>query len=347
MAFLSAISLQNLRTHEAYSLALSPQVTVITGPNGSGKTSLLEALHVVLQGSSFKGSDSEILRRDAPWWRIEAILDGQQRIVTFNAEKATARKQFRADGRVMYRLSPKYKYPIVLFEPDDLRLLHGSPSRRRDFIDRFITQINPQYGVTIRKYERALRQRNNLLKRPEASPEALFAWDVSLSEYGAYIIEQRTAFIERINAQLNDQYRSIAHTDDMVTVHYSHTLIGDTKQKLINELTAHHHRDMAMGFTSVGPHRHDVTFAFNGSPALSVASRGEVRSIMLALKFIEVAIIEELLEKKPIILLDDVYSELDEKRRSQLIDSIEEYQTIITDTHTMIIDARYKHVQLT
>src|SRR5690606_2679209 len=121
------------------------------------------------------------------------------------------------------------------------------------------------------------------------------------AEHGAFIIEQRIAFIEQINHNLSTLYQEIAGTKDEVSVHYSHTFVGDIKQKLLNELHAHFERDSYLGSTSVGPHRHDVIFEINTSPALSVASRGEARTIVLALKFLEVDIIEQLIDKKPII----------------------------------------------
>lgn len=251
------------------------------------------------------------------------------------------------DGRTLYRLPPKYKYPVVLFEPDDLRLLHGSPSRRRQFIDRFISQLNPLYGAALRKYERALKQRNNLLKRFNISNDQLFVWDLSLAEHGAYIIEQRIAFIERINQRLNEEYQDIAHTQDKVTVHYSHTLVGDMKQRLLAELQAHQERDKILGSTSVGPHRHDVIFEFNDSPALTVASRGEVRTIVLALKFLEVDIIEELSGLKPLILLDDVFSELDIDRQKALSDAVREHQIVITSTQLLSRGKGVKNIKLT
>jgi DNA replication and repair protein RecF len=158
----------------------------------------------------------------------------------------------------------------------------------------------------------------------------MFAWDVALSEYGAYLIEKRVAFIERINSKLNGLYDHIAKTNDNVSVHYSHTYIGDIRQKLLNDLHNHLERDMILGFTSTGPHRHDVIFRLNDSPALDVASRGEVRTIVLATKFIEVEIIEEIANQKPIILLDDVFSELDDNRQKSLLTS--DNQIIITST---------------
>src|SRR5690606_39042157 len=126
------------------------------------------------------------------------------------------------------------------------------------------------------------------LKSGLDSADDLFAWNVTLSEHGAYIMERRVQFIEQINQGLNDEYRVIAQNDDSVSVHYSHTIIGDTKTRLLGELDQNLARDRILGYTSVGPHRHDMVFVFNDAPALSVASRGEVRSVMLALKLIEV-----------------------------------------------------------
>lgn len=333
MATVSRISIKNIRSHAHYETDLSPEVTVITGQNGSGKTTVLEALYIALQGTSFKGTDSEVLRTDKPWWKIDVILDGQKRTVKFDPSRSTSRKQFIVDQKTNARLLPKYKYPVVLFEPEDLRLLHGSPARRRQFIDRFISQLNPLYGVALRKYERALKQRNALLKRTIVNKDQLFAWDVALSEHGAYLIEQRIAFIEQINARLNDAYDEIATVHDEITVHYSHTFVGDIKQKLLAELELKIDRDRLLGNTSVGPHRHDIVFLLNNNPALAVASRGEVRTIVLALKFLEVDIIEQLTGLMPIILLDDVFSELDTTRQKALSERTKGHQIIMTSTH--------------
>lgn len=346
MATLRSVRLQHFRVHDDRSIDLAAESTIITGKNGSGKTSLIEAIYLGLQGSSFKGTDSEVLARTESWWRVDMTWgDETERSVKFDSERTTGRKQFIVGGKTMYRLAPHYRYPVVLFEPDDLRLLHGSPTRRRDFIDRFISQLDPLYHQAVRKYERALKQRNTLLKRPDSSDDDIFTWDVALSEYGSYIIEQRINFIEQINQQLADAYNDIAHSGDIVEVHYSYTLIGNIKQKLMSDLFAHRAKDRLLGFTSIGPHRHDLVFHHNTSPALTVASRGEVRSIVLALKFIELSILARITAEQPLVLLDDVFSELDAARREQLIASMKQYQTIITDTHTLKAD-RFYHIQL-
>lgn len=330
MPLIQKISVQNVRIHDSYVLDILPSTTVITGMNGSGKTSLVEALYIALQGSSFKGGDNDVLQNNAPWYRIDVGFDDESvRTVKFDPTKQTGKKQFVIDGKTHYRLPQRFKYPVVLFEPEDLQLLNGSPVRRRHFIDHFISQLDPQYATALRRYERVLRQRNSLLKQQSAN-DSLFAWNVSLSEHGAYIIDQRIRFCSELNKRLNDVYASIAHTEDTVTVRYSQAAYGNIMQKLLADLHANIEKDKMLGFTSVGPHRHDILFDFNDSPALSVASRGEVRTVVLALKFLEVDIIESITGKKPVVLLDDLFSELDHERQNYLVDSTSVGQTIIT-----------------
>jgi DNA replication and repair protein RecF len=339
MSKVSSLRVRNLRTHATYTLQVSPTVTLITGPNGSGKTSLIEALHIAFQGSSFKGSDTEVLARDAPWYRIDVMFDDKSlRTVKFDPSRTSGRKQFIINDKPHYRLTFAYKHPVVLFEPEDLRLLNGSPTRRRQFIDSFIGQLDPGYNTILHRYERALKQRNSLLKQSRYTSDDIFAWNVSLSEYGSVIIEKRQEFIESLNNQLQTVYQSISKTADNVTISYSYNYTGNISQRLLTELHAHSERDTLLGYTSVGPHRHDVLFDFNGSPAMTVASRGEIRTIVLALKFLEVSIIEALTDKQPIILLDDVFSELDDNRQESLIREFKQYQIIIASVAALPVD---------
>ena len=335
-----SIAVENLRAHEQFLHDLSPNVTLVTGKNGSGKTTLLEAISLALGGKSFKGTDSELLRSGAEWWRIDVRSDEQERTVRFQPDRATRRKTFEVDTKTNARLLVKDHYPIVLFEPDDLQLLGGSPSRRRRFIDRLIHQINPAYSKVLHRYERALLQRNRLLKTG-GSPGEVFAWNVALSEYGSQIIDMRVQFIERINTGLDAVYGTISQSGDEVSVHYSHTLIDNSQQKLLTELEASYAKDKLYGATSVGPHRHDMYFLFNGSSAAAVASRGEVRTILLAIKFLEVDIIHEHTHRAPVVLLDDVFSELDETRQTQLTTRFRDHQIIMTSasTHAQLDDA--------
>lgn len=329
-----SLRVQHTRNHTDASFHFPARVSVITGRNGSGKTTLLEALHTALRGASFRGSDSEVLGRDETWWRVDIRgSDDESRTVKFDSQKTSGRKQFDIDGKTNYRMPASSKYPVILFEPDDLRLLNGSPARRRLFIDTFIGQINPLYSSTLRKYDRALKQRNTLLKQQTSSRDDMFVWDMALAEYGAEIVRERTQVIERINLALTDTYRSIAGTNDTVTLHYSHTLIDGIEQKLANDLTANFERDSLLGFTSTGPHRHDIVSEFNALPATRVASRGEIRSIVLALKFIEVDVASEATGLSPIVLLDDVFAELDESRQQRLAEKCRDNQMFITSTN--------------
>jgi DNA replication and repair protein RecF len=336
MPHISSVRLQNVRTHKDYQVTLSPEVTVITGANGSGKTSIIEALYIAFQGSSFKGGDGDVLRREESWYRVDVLFDdSSKRVVKFDSAKETGRKAFEVNEKTHYRLPFAQKHPVVLFEPEDLRLLNGSPARRRLFLDHTIAQLDPEYGLSLRRYERALKQRNTLLKAPRSSNDDLFAWNVSLSKYGAYIISKRMTFVDEIQKKLGQTYQNISRTDDMVSIGYSHPYKGSVEQKLLSELDKHTEKDKLLGFTSTGPHRHDVLFDFNSSPATDVASRGEIRTIILALKFIEVAIIETTTEKKPLILLDDVFSELDKTRQSALIYQFTAHQTVIASVNAV------------
>jgi DNA replication and repair protein RecF len=319
MTFIKKLNIRNIRSHVDYSVSFDPAINLIVGKNGSGKTSIIEAIYLSLQGSSFKGSDQDMLNYKSSWWRIDLETDHDKRISTFNQSLTMKRKKISIDNKIMYRLASKYYYPIVLFEPDDLRLFNGAPLRRRQFIDRFIAQLDPLYMNSVRRYNQALKQRNSLLKQPLLSHDELFAWDVALSEYGSYIVNQRIKFINIINNKLNDEYKLIAKTNDNIEVSYSKKYGINVKQKIFNDLSSSKEKDQALGFTSVGPHRDDVIFSFNKHLALGVASRGEIRSIVLALKFMEVKIIEDLTKKNPLILLDDVFSDLDEERQKNLL----------------------------
>ena len=331
MTVIKKLSVQNIRSHDKYTIKPSPTITVITGKNGSGKTSLIESIYTALRGTSFRGGDDDMLRYNTPWWRIDIEFSSYiKQSVTYDPKLAKGQKKFFIDDKVLFRLPIQHKKPVVLFESDDLRLLHGLPTRRRRFIDHFISQLDPIYLSSLRKYERALRQRNNLLKKLYIKTDELFVWDVALSEYGAYIIEKRILFIEQINNQINNIYNSIAKSKDILLVHYSNTYIGDIKQKLLNNLSSSIDKDKIIGFTSTGPHRHDVIFKFNNLPAVDIASRGEIRTIILSIKFIEADIIEQITGIKPTILLDDVFSELDELRQERLLST--DKQIIISST---------------
>ncbi|PLS81063.1 DNA replication/repair protein RecF [Candidatus Saccharibacteria bacterium] len=336
---LRGVGLYHFRSYDERTFRFSPAVTIISGPNGSGKTNILEALFVAYRGSSFRGSDQEALQFSQEWWRLLIKHEDSERTVTFDSTKTTARKQFTINGAKRARLSAQFKLPVVLFEPNDLRLLDGSPARRRDFIDDFIAQLEPAYATIVGRYDRALKQRNNLLKQQHVTADELFVWDVTLSEAGAHIIRSRAKYTEVLNHHLSTLYQSIAHTSDTVRVVYSNELKDevDVQQRFMLELHKFHKRDQMLGFTSIGPHRDDIIFFLNANPAAASASRGETRSIVLSLKLLQIELLRDRSTTTPLLLLDDVFSELDSTRRQALIDTSAHTQTIITTTDADVI----------
>jgi DNA replication and repair protein recF len=335
---LKTLRVQNFRTHSDFILEIGEKSTLISGANGSGKTSLLEAIYFALQGTSFRSSDKEILRNDgSSWFRID-LKDSKDslRTIIFNNAVQKSKKQFLVDGNKKARLSANLRIPVVLFEPDDLQLLSGSPTRRRNFLDYFLSQIFPSFQLALTRYNKALKQRNNLLKRDNVSKDELFPWNLMLAEYGAEIISKRQDFLELLNSKIEEVYFEISGVKDEIKIYY----LGEkvSKNEILAILSENIERDKILGYTNFGPHKHDIQFIFNKKPAQNVASRGENRSLVLALKFIETDILADLTSKRPIVLLDDVFSELDDDRQKLLTKHFSKYQTIITSTNEIEVE---------
>ena len=327
MNIVKRINLRNFRCHKEFVLDCTQATTLIVGENGSGKTSVLEAVYLALRGKSFKGVDREILQREAEFFRAEIDLaDAQKIIIRYDGSK----KSFEIDGKKSLRLPKKNRYPVVLFEPDDLYLVGSSPSRRRDYFDELFRQINDAYGVALSKYNKALKQRNDLLKEETVSADDLFSWNVMCAHYGTEVLHRRVENLAKINVDMTKNYRSIAKNDDECSLRYLGEEVDENKYLQI--LEQNFQRDSYLGHTSFGPHRDDYEFVFNGKKADGSASRGEIRSMILALKFIEARILESEVGKKPVVLLDDIFSELDSSRQRHLVNNFKDYQMIITST---------------
>ena len=342
---LKKLSVANLRTHKLTEIEFSDTITLITGKNGSGKTSLLEAVYISLRGKSFKDSDEAIMQRNTKWYKIHLTTDETDRTTSYDARTERKKKSHTIDNKSHLRLPEKVKYPVVLFEPEDLLMITGSPTRRRRYMDTIITQYSPHYSSTLHRYERALLQRNKLLKQPGHTKDELFAWNVALSRYGAEIILARQELVDHLNEFIQSTYQTIAPTKDTVRLHYSRQT-PVSSQQLLHELEHSYEKDHMVGATSVGPHRHDFEVLFNDAPANETGSRGELRTITLALKFIEAALVAERTERQPIILLDDVFSELDSDRQHRLLSEFHKNQVIMTSVSSDSISSDMVHASI-
>jgi DNA replication and repair protein RecF len=336
---LSTIRLQNFRSYVDDSFELGAGVNIVVGPNASGKTNLLEAILVVARGGSYRAKDNELVRFEAPWARIEAGLRDSERIVKLERQNGTVKRSFVINEQVLLRLSLQKTIPTVLFEPNHLSLLTGSPEQRRTFLDDLIEQTVPGYGTTKRVYRRVLSQRNALLKKGyKSASQQVFVWNLRLSELGGRIAFERAKLIEAINQYATETYQGLSHTDATVQFAYeSACSLEQYETSLLKALEQNLERDCIIGHTGAGPHRDDMSVVLNGRPAEETASRGETRTIVLMLKIIELRLLTEARGTTPLLLLDDVFSELDGKRRHALTTYLQPYQTFITTTDADVV----------
>ena len=362
---LAFLRVQNFRAHRDFALENFQNPEIITGPNGSGKTSLLEAIYICLRGKSWRSNFAEILRKDSQnfdnviasgreqpsedlpnnpsdfrenpstWWRIDLILANETnksretRTVKFlaNSENLEAarggfaasrlpnpQKLFEIDGQVSARLPRKYFKPVILFEPGDLQLLYGSPARRRDFFDHFISQISLSHQTNLNKFSRILKQRNNLLKSGFATPENLFVWDVQFADLAEKIIEARAEFAQKIDEKLTKNYQIIAKNSDQISLKY--LAKTPSRAQILRDLKT----DFSRGFltTKFGPQTDDYKFSLNSRAAKTHASRGENRTIIFATLAAQTEILNEFFAEPVYLLFDDIDSELDSIHRANL-----------------------------
>jgi DNA replication and repair protein RecF len=335
---ISDIRLQHFRSYRDSAFEFSSGVNIIVGPNASGKTNLLEALLVVGRGGSYRASDAELIAFGAPWARLDIHNDDVLHVAKLLRE-GRDKKLYEVGGKTYKRFVANASIPIVMFEPNHLSLLTGSPEERRNYLDDVLEQTTQGYGQTRRTYRRVLAQRNALLKlgRSKAATQ-MFAWDVRLSELAGTIVRARAALSMDISDRLPSLYEKLSHSPKNITAQYEALFdSADYETKLLHKLESSLDRDLERGFTGSGPHREDFVVTYDGHVASEAASRGETRTAVLALKIIELQILEAVLDQRPILLLDDVFSELDGSRRKLLTSYIEKYQSFITTTDDDIV----------
>ena len=332
------LRLQNFRSYKDELFEFEAGVNIIVGPNASGKTNLLESILVLARGSSYRAKDNELIMFSQPWSRLDAHLaSGNERIVKL-VQDPTPGKSYDIDGKPYKRLSLAHTLPAVLFEPNHLLLLSGSPDGRRAYLDDLLEQTVTGYSTLRRDYRRTLAQRNALLKQPGHNHTQLFPWDVRLSQLGGQVVRHRQELVGTMTNQIEKLYKDLSHTKTKTSLHYSSRWASEAYEtQMLKKLETNHEIDRLRGFTSCGPHREDLVVYFDGHSAGEAASRGEARTLVLGLKIMELQIIEAARTTTPLLLLDDVFSELDGARRRALTNYLKRYQTFITTTDADVV----------
>ena len=335
------IRLQSFRSYDDESFEFDGGVNIIVGPNASGKTNLLEAILLIARGNSYRARDGELVKFGAPWARLD-VHDEHENLRVLKLEclsETVCKKSFEIDGKMFQRLSVQRVLPVVIFEPNHLLFLSGSPELRRSYLDDLLEQTSPGFAAYRRQYKRVLAQRNALLKKGLniAKPQ-IFVWNLRLSELAGKIVGERAKLIATINEIASETYSKLAHSSQQTELRYvSSCAVEQYESRLLHKLEQNLERDCLLGYTTAGPHRDDVQVLLNTFDAKDTASRGETRTIVLTLKIIELQLLADARGQTPLLLLDDVFSELDGARRQALTSFLRPYQTFITTTDADIV----------
>lgn len=338
---ISRLKLTNFRSYESLCLDFGENV-IIVGSNAQGKTNLLEAAHLISVGKSFRGKELEILKWGNSFFRVEAdISRNDTKKIEYIYEKIPPRdrKTIKLNGIKKPSSALLGALQGVFFSPDEIDDFLGFPGARRRYFNILCSQFFKPFALALVRYSRALEQRNALLRQiaaGRASDELLALWDGKIAEYGVQIITDRLNIIEELNKEITRNYQELSQTEDEITLEYKSTLKKVQKDDLwggyLEALLQSQSKDKVLGVTSIGPHRDDFLFVMNGRNITEFGSRGEYRTAILALKFSQLDLVRRLLARDPILLLDDVFSELDKSRRRSLLDRFSGHQTIVTTT---------------
>ena len=340
--FVTALQFKNFRNLTDEVINPCEGINVIYGNNAQGKTNILEALWLFGGGHSFRGSkENEFIKFGEKFAKLKAeffsLERNQQAEFTFSGGK----KDVVINGvKKQGSTSLIGRFTAVVFSPEDLSLVKRGPSARRKFIDSAICREKLQNAVTLANYNRTLNQRNALLKdifrHPELKP-MIEIWDENLCRLGAQIIKQRLNYIEVLSEKAASYHYGISDNTEKLDIKYISTCgadFGDSEsniqEKIKNCLNENLREDCMTGYTNGGPHRDDFDIIINNRKAKVFASQGQQRSAVLSLKLAEARVLSDMTGENPIILLDDVLSELDRKRQDFLLNKIDDYQVFIT-----------------
>jgi DNA replication and repair protein RecF len=352
VAYISKLNLSKVRSHDGSTFKFDKFMNAIVGPNGSGKTTILESLYVLSKFSSFKGSLVEMVKvgQDSLSASIDINNDStnHSRALKILKSNELTQKKWTIDNKKYARPPIAERLPLVLFEPNLSSLITGSPTKRRTYIDSIASQLNFEVEKSLIRYDRIIIQRNKLLKTAKPNHKSsissqLFVYNTQLAHESENIIKARTGLLEVLQKDISTYYKQLGGNDEISIKYRSPTIDDPTvyAATMLKQLESNIDKDILLGFTSVGPHRDDVIIEINSVPAILRASRGEVRTIVIALKLLETAIISDHSAKygmKPTLLLDDVLSELDLTHQEKVLDGLKDHQVFITttDAHALI-----------
>ena len=332
---IESIELKNYRNYEELHMELSQGTNILYGDNAQGKTNILESLYLCGTTKSHRGTkDKDMIQFGKDESHIEVKVE--KKGITYQIDMHL--KKNKAKGIAINRIPIKKASElfgilnVVFFSPEDLNIIKNGPAERRRFIDLELSQLDKVYLNDLGNYNRIVNQRNKLLKDLSVQPslkDTLDIWDIQMAEYGRKIIDKRSEFIKELNETVRKIHGNLTGGLEELNVIYEPDC---TAEKLESTICANRERDMRMRLTSAGPHRDDLCVMANGIDIRKYGSQGQQRTAALSLKLSEIYIVKRKIKDTPVLLLDDVLSELDSSRQNYLLDSISDIQTLITCT---------------
>ena len=331
------LELSNFRNYSHIKFIPEKNINVIIGKNAIGKTNLIESIYVLTCGKSFRTSrESELINLNSD----RSIITGE--IESFGYEDSL-KIELNTQGKSRYFINDEemnlrnYKRDMasVIFSPADLNMVKLSPQERRKYIDNLISKIDPIYEHNLNKYRKILNERNKLLKNIK-DKSLIEIYDFQLSDYGVKILRTRLNIIKSLEEYAKEHFSRLTSGQNFKITYLSTVQLSkdedEMKKMFLSQLQCRISRDMELKYTTTGPHRDDLDFKIDGLSVKSFGSQGEVRSTVLSLTLAEVDLIRKVLKSQPVLILDDVFSELDKSRAEYFIESIKDVQTFITST---------------
>jgi len=339
-----SIRLTGFRNYDEAEIFPCDGVTVFTGNNAQGKTNILESVYLCCTGRSHRTThDKELIKTDHDFARVEVKAersDGMHDVELLFSRMG--RRRIKVFGNTVSRSGELLGHVTgVLFSPEDLRMVKDGPSERRRFVDMELSQLRPSYYYALQRYNRALKQRGALLKEaainPNQSLDTMDLWDQELSESGSVIMTMRRSFIQKLSLRAQETHSHVSAGIEKMLVRYEPSISFEEEGRALSErilasLRNARSTDIRRQITSVGPHRDDVCIFLNGMDARAYGSQGQVRTCALSMKLSELEIMREESGEAPVLMLDDVMSELDPGRRRLLLSRLSGVQTLVTCT---------------